>query len=57
VIFFWVVGFLWKRKAWLRTKDMDVDTGRRALDWDYINSERERMAHWPAWRKALNKIF
>ncbi|KAF2655385.1 amino acid permease [Lophiostoma macrostomum CBS 122681] len=57
VMFFWVVGWIWKRKAWLRTKDMDVDTGRRALDWDYINAQREEQAKWPAWRKAFHKIF
>jgi amino acid transporter len=57
VMLFWVIGFLWKRKAWLRTADMDVDTGRRELDWDYINSERANYANMPMWRKWADKIF
>lgn len=36
---------------------MDVDTGRRELDWDYINAERAKIASWPWWRRAYNKVF
>jgi amino acid transporter len=57
VIFFWICGYLWKRKAWLRTADMDVDTGRRELDWDYINAERAAYAAAPWWKKCLDKVF
>jgi len=57
VALFWAIGYAWKRKAWLRTSEMDVDTGRRELDWEYINSELARMEHWPKWRKMANKIF
>jgi amino acid transporter len=57
VLFFWASGAVWKRKAWLRTKDMDVDTGRRELDWDYINAERAAYASMPWWRKCLDKVF
>ncbi|KAF2280993.1 amino-acid permease inda1 [Westerdykella ornata] len=57
VMFFWVCGLLWKRKSWLRTPDIDVDTGRRELDWDYINAQRAEMESWPLWRKWFNKIF
>jgi len=57
VIFFWICGFAWKRKGWLRTHQMDVDTGRRELDWDYINKEREMMASWPVWRRFMSHIF
>ncbi|KAH7132398.1 amino-acid permease inda1 [Dendryphion nanum] len=57
VMAFWAAGFAWKRKGWLRTAQMDVDTGRRELDWDLINREREEMAKWPTWKRILNKVF
>jgi len=57
VIFFWICGYIWKRQGWLRTAQIDVDTGRRELDWDYINSERAKLAALPAWRRALKTIF
>ncbi|KIX10157.1 uncharacterized protein Z518_01238 [Rhinocladiella mackenziei CBS 650.93] len=34
VIFFWFVGYAWKRTGWLKTHQMDVDSGRREIDWD-----------------------
>jgi amino acid transporter len=57
VMFFWFCGYIWKRQAWLRTANIDVDTGRRELDWDYINQQREEMANWPAWKRVYNKVF
>jgi amino acid transporter len=36
---------------------MDVDTGRRELDWDLINKEREEIRSWPAWKRTLNRMF
>ncbi|KAF3005784.1 Amino-acid permease inda1 [Curvularia kusanoi] len=57
VLLFWVVGYFWKRTGWLRTSQMDVDTGRRELDWDLINREREEMKTWPAWKRLCARIF
>lgn len=57
VALFWVIGYLWKRQAWLRTPQIDVDTGRRELDWDYINAQRAEVAAWPTWKKWMHKIF
>ncbi|PSN65073.1 amino-acid permease inda1 [Corynespora cassiicola Philippines] len=54
---FWIAGYLWKRQAWLRTADMDVDTGRRELDWEYINAQRAEYAQWPVWRRFLSHLF
>jgi amino acid transporter len=54
---FWIGGYYWKRTGWLRTAQMDVDTGRRELDWDLINREREEMKAWPAWKRLANRIF
>lgn len=57
VLFFWVIGYFWKRSGWLRTHQMDVDTGRRELDWDTINQYRAEVASWPAWRRTLHKFM
>ncbi|KAL4950786.1 amino acid permease/ SLC12A domain-containing protein [Aspergillus filifer] len=57
VLFFWACGYLWKREGWLRTDQIDIDTGRRELDWEVIHAERARIAAMPAWRRALNIIF
>ncbi|KAL2870199.1 amino acid permease/ SLC12A domain-containing protein [Aspergillus lucknowensis] len=57
VLFFWICGFLWKRQGWLRTHQIDVDSGRREIDWDYINAERAKVAAMPIWRRWLNVII
>lgn len=57
VIVFWIGGFVWKRTGWLRTDQIDLDTGRRELDWDAINEDRARIAAMPGWKRVLNKLF
>jgi len=57
VLVFWIVGFLWKRTGWLRMDQIDVDTGRRELDWEAINAYRAEVATWPAWKRFLHKIM
>ncbi|KAK4069804.1 hypothetical protein Purlil1_13642 [Purpureocillium lilacinum] len=57
VILFWIIGYLWKRKGWLRTAEMDVDSGRRELDWDEINAFQAKVSSWPAWRRAVHLFF
>lgn len=57
VLFFWAVGYIWKRKGWVRLADIDLDTGRREHDWDTINAYRRQVASWPAWRRALSAVF
>jgi amino acid transporter len=44
VLLFWAVGYLWKRQGWLKLSQIDVDTGRREVDWDRINAERSHVA-------------
>ena len=34
VILFYIIGVVWKRQTWLRTANIDVDTGRREIDWE-----------------------
>ncbi|RSL68270.1 Amino-acid permease inda1 [Fusarium sp. AF-6] len=57
VLFFWAIGYIWKREGWLSVDKIDIDTGRREHDWDEINKFRAEMATWPAWRRFLHKIM
>ncbi|KAK1961890.1 amino acid permease [Colletotrichum sublineola] len=57
ILAFWVVGYFWKGEGWLRTHQMDVDTGRRELDWDEINRYKAEMATWPTWKRMYNRFF
>ncbi|KAF6843905.1 amino-acid permease inda1 [Colletotrichum musicola] len=57
IIVFWIIGFFWKRTGWLRTHQMDVDTGRRELDWDEINAYKAEVASWPTWKRTLHRFF
>ncbi|KAH7249405.1 Amino-acid permease inda1 [Fusarium solani] len=57
VLFFWAVGYIWKREGWLSIDKIDIDTGRREHDWEEINKFRAEMATWPAWRRFLHKIM
>ncbi|KAG6002926.1 Amino-acid permease inda1 [Claviceps lovelessii] len=57
VLFFWALGYLWKREGWIRTHQIDVDTGRREVDWEEINAYRARIAAYPKWRRILHHTF
>lgn len=57
VLFFWICGYAWKREGWLRTRDINVDVGRRELDWDEINAYKAQVAAMPAWRRAFQTVF
>lgn len=57
IIFFWIVGFVWKRTGWLKLNQIDVDTGRREHDWEEIRAYQAKVASWPKWRRALHTIL
>ncbi|KAI1158128.1 amino acid permease/ SLC12A domain-containing protein [Nemania serpens] len=57
VLLFWAGGFAWKRQSWLRTADIDVDTGRREHNWDEINAYRQELAAMPAWKRLYHAAF
>jgi len=57
VIIFWIGGFCWKRSGWLRTHQMDVDSGRREVNWEAIKATRTRIASYPAWKRVLKAMF
>ncbi|EFQ34942.1 amino acid permease [Colletotrichum graminicola M1.001] len=57
VLVFWLCGYLWKRKGFLKLSQIDLDTGRREVDWDEIHAYRAKVATWPKWRQFLNTVF
>ncbi|KAI9051826.1 hypothetical protein LZ554_004088 [Drepanopeziza brunnea f. sp. 'monogermtubi'] len=57
VICFWIVGYIWKGKAFLKLSEIDIDTGRRQHNWEIINAHRKKMAALPAYRRVLDKLF
>ncbi|KAL3425413.1 amino-acid permease inda1 [Phlyctema vagabunda] len=57
VLFFWACGYLWKRTGWLRTSQIDVDSGRRVVDWDRINGHKATVAAFPAWKRVYYWLF
>ncbi|KAI1260825.1 amino acid permease/ SLC12A domain-containing protein [Xylariaceae sp. FL1019] len=57
VLFFWAIGYIWKREGWLKLSQIDVDTGRRQHNWEVINAQREELARAPAWKRVLKFFF
>lgn len=57
VMIFWAGGFVWKRAGWLKLSEIDVDAGRREVDWDAINEVRRQRAAMPAWKRAYHAMF
>ncbi|KAL2175389.1 amino acid permease/ SLC12A domain-containing protein [Thermothelomyces heterothallicus CBS 202.75] len=57
VIVFWIGGFLWKRTGWLRLDQIDLDTGRRELDWDAINADRAKLAAMSPIKRMFYTLF
>jgi amino acid permease len=57
VLFFWVCGYAWKRTGWLRTHQIDVDAGRRPVNWDVINATKAEIAAYPAWKRVYFYLF
>ena len=56
LLFYIVYKTLYKTRV-MRSKDMDLKTGARQLDWRGLQSEEEvEKAQWPKWKKAY-KVF
>ncbi|GAW18801.1 hypothetical protein ANO14919_082830 [Xylariales sp. No.14919] len=52
VVLFFLGHYLWHRTAWVRSVDMDVDTGRRDFNLPIlIAQESEERKSWPKWKK------
>ncbi|KAL1956608.1 hypothetical protein VTO42DRAFT_6955 [Malbranchea cinnamomea] len=57
VLFFWVCGYFWKRTGWLKLSQIDVDAGRRAIDWEAHHAEQERRRNSPLWKRIIYFLF
>ncbi|EME81927.1 uncharacterized protein MYCFIDRAFT_56514 [Pseudocercospora fijiensis CIRAD86] len=57
VLLFYAIGYFWKKKAWMKTSQIDVDSGRREIDMELWDEFKAKRASWPAWRRALDKMF
>lgn len=64
VVFFYICGYFWKKKThpgskpgFLKLSQIDVDSGRRELDWEAFEAEKRRVQNFGAFRKAINKVF
>lgn len=57
VLVFWLIGYLWKRTGWLKLSQIDVDTGRRELDWEEINAYKAKVAASPFWKRVLHQLY
>jgi amino acid transporter len=57
ILFFWAVGYIWKREGGVKLDQIDLDTGRRQLDWDAINAYRAEQATWPKWKRIVKKVW
>lgn len=42
VMFFWACGYAWKRQGWLKLDQIDVDSGRRQIDWEAHHAEMSK---------------
>ncbi|KAM3421363.1 hypothetical protein BST61_g1760 [Cercospora zeina] len=56
VLVFYIGSYLWKRKSWLSLAEIDVDSGRRELDYEAFEALKAKRAAWPAWRRTLDKF-
>jgi amino acid transporter len=57
VIVFWIVGYLWKRTGWLKLDQIDVDTGRREVDWERIKGYEAYVATQSMLKMLLLAVF
>ncbi|EER36921.1 amino acid permease [Histoplasma capsulatum var. duboisii H88] len=57
VMFFWVCGYLWKGQGWLKLSQIDVDSGRREIDWEAHNRKLEQRRNSPLWKRVCWKLF
>lgn len=57
VLAFWGAGYLWKRAGWLRTAQIDVDSGRREIDWEAHRAVVEKRKNAKGFKRVMNFLF
>ena len=57
VIFFYIIGYAWKRQGWLKLSEIDVDSGRRELDYEAFEKLKAQRQNWSAWRRFVDYLW
>lgn len=57
VILFWLCAHIWKGKGWLKLRDIDVDAGRREIDWEAHNRVMEKRRTASPWMRIVYFLF
>ncbi|KAK0390810.1 hypothetical protein NLU13_0313 [Sarocladium strictum] len=57
VVFFWLAGYIWKRPVFLTLDKIDVDTGRREIDWEMHRQIQEKRARANPLMKLVYILF
>lgn len=57
VLFFWACGYLWKREGWLKLSQIDVDAGRREIDWEAHHAEMSRRKNAGFFKRIVYFMF
>lgn len=57
VIAFWVIGYVWKRPTFLTIDKIDLDSGRREIDWELHRQMEEKRANAGILMKIVYKLF
>ena len=57
VVVFWVAGYIWKRPKFLRLDQINLDIGRREIDWELHRSIQEKRANSNIFMRVLYFMF
>ncbi|EGE01440.1 amino-acid permease inda1 [Trichophyton equinum CBS 127.97] len=57
VILFWLCAHIRKGKGWLKLQDVDVDAGRREIDWEAHNRVMEKRRTASPWMRIVYFLF
>ena len=57
VLFFWAVGYFWKRPNWMTLDTIDVTSGRGEIDWEAHHAEMAKRQNVGAFRRVIYKLF
>ncbi|KAM7213334.1 amino-acid permease inda1 [Rhypophila decipiens] len=57
VIVFWIGGYIWKRPKFLTVDNIDLDSGRREIDWELHRAIETKRANASLPMKIVYKLF
>jgi len=57
VVVFWIVGYIWKRPKFLTVDNINLDAGRREIDWELHRAMEEKRANASLPMRVVYKLF